>query len=170
VPTVISNITLSQGGVASPAELARKSRRFAFILLAPLCLVGIGFPSLILRPYGGSYVDGATTTLRVLVVAAVPWSLVIIAQSRFRIEQRFHTVTVLTGCFCVTSLGLPLAFAAPFGSAGMAVGWLLAILASTVLAAGLTSRAERGARITGGPEPLSQPRRLLMRSTRVGSS
>jgi O-antigen/teichoic acid export membrane protein len=139
VPAVISNITLSQGAHGPAPTLTAKSRRFSFTLLAPLCAVGILFPSLILRPYGAAYVPGASVALRLLVVAALPWSLVVSAQAQFRIEHRYRTVTLLTGCFCVLSLGVPVALGAAFGTSGMAVGWLLAVLASGILAHRLTS-------------------------------
>jgi O-antigen/teichoic acid export membrane protein len=98
---------------------------------------------LVLRLYGSAYAGAAAVPLRLLVLAALPWSVVIIAQAQLRIEHRFSAVTVLTGCLCAASLGLPIGLAQPFGSIGMAGGFLLSVTASAVLAWRLTAGVAR---------------------------
>jgi hypothetical protein len=142
VPTVISNISLSQGTAASAAALADRGRRLSLLLLAPAA-VGLAVPALILGPYGRVYAADAAGALRLLLIGAVPWTVLILAQARLRTEHRFGALTVLTGCFCAASLSLPVVgalMAAPgWGSTGMAGGWLLAVAGAGVLAWRLTA-------------------------------
>jgi O-antigen/teichoic acid export membrane protein len=134
VPSVISNISLSQGTAASAGTLATRSRRLAFALLAPVVAVAVAVPALFLRWYGGSYADQAATPLRLLMLAAVPWTIVILAQSRLRTEHRFTALTALSAVFCALSLGLPVGFGALWHGTGMAAGWLLAVSVAAVCA------------------------------------
>jgi O-antigen/teichoic acid export membrane protein len=138
VPSVISNISLSQGTAASAGTLAMRSRRLAFALLAPVVAVAVAVPSLFLRWYGGSYVAQGSTPLRLLMLAAVPWTIVILAQSRLRTEHRFTALTALSAAFGALSLGLPVAFGALWHGPGMAAGWLLAVSAAAVCAFGVS--------------------------------
>jgi hypothetical protein len=144
VPSVISNISLSQGTAASASVMAARSRRLAFALLAPIVAVAVAVPSLFLRWYGGSYVNQATTPLRLLMLAAVPWAIVILAQSRLRTEHRFTALTGLSAAFCGLSLGLPVGFGAVWYGTGMAAGWLLAVSAASLCAYGFSSRSSSG--------------------------
>jgi hypothetical protein len=141
VPSVISNISLSQGTAASAGRLAARSRRLAFVLLAPVVAGAVVVPSLFLRWYGQSYVDQASTPLRLLMLAAVPWTIVILAQSRLRTEHRFTALTGLSAAFCALSLGLPVGFGAVWYGTGMAAGWLVAVFAAAVCAYGFSSRS-----------------------------
>jgi O-antigen/teichoic acid export membrane protein len=143
VPSVVANIALSEGSVHSgtgeagsvPAHaLIARARRFSLLLLAPACLVGAALTGVVLRLYGGPYVGGAGWPLRLLVLAALPWTVVMLAQTQLRIEHRFAAVTVLTGAFCVASLGLPLVLAVPFRTLGMAAGWLATVTATAGVA------------------------------------
>lgn len=138
VPSVISNISLSQGTAASAATLATRGRRLAFALLAPVVAVAVVVPSLLLRWYGGSYVAQASTPLRLLMLAAVPWTIVILAQSRLRTEHRFTALTALSAAFCGLSLGLPVGFGARWHGTGMAAGWLLAVSVAAGFAFGVS--------------------------------
>jgi O-antigen/teichoic acid export membrane protein len=144
VPSVISNISLSQGTAASAGHLATRSRRLAFALLAPIVAVALAVPSLFLRWYGGSYVDQATTPLRLLMLAAVPWAIVILAQSRLRTEHRFTALTGLSAALCGLSLGLPVGFGAVWYGTGMAAGWLVAVSGAAACAVGFSSRSSFG--------------------------
>jgi O-antigen/teichoic acid export membrane protein len=146
VPGVISNITLSQGAAAPDPDLIARSRRFSLILLTPGCVLGLVSAEWVLGFYGPEYVAGSAGPLRLLLVAVLPWAIVIIAQAQLRIEHRFLAVTLLTGSLCVGSLGLPAALVPGFGVVGMTVGWLLSVLAATVLAWRLTARSGSGTR------------------------
>jgi O-antigen/teichoic acid export membrane protein len=127
VPSVVSNITLSEGGSAPVRELVARSRRLCLALVAPACLAGVLLTGVVLGWYGTAYASGAGLALRLMLLAAVPWTIVILAQTRLRIEHRFPALTVLTGVFCLASLVLPVAAAPAFAVPGMAVGWLVAV-------------------------------------------
>jgi O-antigen/teichoic acid export membrane protein len=142
VPSVISNISLSQGTAASAGTLATRSRRLAFALLAPIVAGAVVVPALLLRWYGGSYVEQGTTPLRLLMLAAVPWTVVILAKSRLRTEHRFTAMTALSAVFCVLSLALPVGFGQAWSGTGMAAGWLLAVSTAAACAFGIVRRRQ----------------------------
>lgn len=149
VPSVIANISLSQGSAASARTLAARAAMFSVVLLAPACAVGVLAPGLILSLYGGSYVDAAAPSLRLLLLAALPWTLVIVTQARLRTEHRFGTLTALTAGFCLLALGLPVGLAPAWGGTGMAAGWTLAVSVAAVLAWLCTVRRPDAANIGG---------------------
>jgi O-antigen/teichoic acid export membrane protein len=142
VPSVISNISLSQGTAASAGTLATRGRRLAFALLAPIVAGAVVVPALLLRWYGESYVEQGTTPLRLLMLAAVPWTVVILAKSRLRTEHRFTAMTALSAVFCVLSLALPVGFGQAWSGTGMAAGWLLAVSTAAACAFGIMRRRQ----------------------------
>jgi O-antigen/teichoic acid export membrane protein len=147
VPSVVSNISLSQGTSASAGALAARSRRFAVLLLAPPVLVGVLAPGLVLGLYGAGYSDGAAMSLRLLMLGVLPWTVVILAQSRLRTEHRFRALTALTAVFCALSLVLPVTVGLVSGSGtGMSAGLLSAAVATALLAGYLTRIGDRTVR------------------------
>jgi O-antigen/teichoic acid export membrane protein len=148
VPSVVSNISLSQGTSASAGALASRSGRFALLLLAPAVALGVFAPGLILGLYGTDYTRGAAMPLRLLLLGVLPWTVVILVQSRLRTEHRFRALTLLTAVFCVLSLVLPVTVGLVVGSGtAMAAGLLVAASAAALLAAYLTyPRGDRAVR------------------------
>jgi hypothetical protein len=71
-------------------------------------------------------------------LAAVPWTIVILAQSRLRTEHRFTALTGLSAVFCALSLGLPVGGGAVWHGPGMAAGWLVAVSAAALCAYGFS--------------------------------
>jgi O-antigen/teichoic acid export membrane protein len=139
VPSVVSNISLSQGTSTSAGALAARSRRFSVLLLAPAVAVGVLAPGLVLGLYGAGYARGAATPLRLLLLGVLPWTVVILAQSRLRTEHRFRALTLLTAVFCVLSLVLPVTAGLVSGSGtGMSAGLLTAAVVAAALAGYLT--------------------------------
>jgi O-antigen/teichoic acid export membrane protein len=135
-------VTLSQGSTGPAGALAGRGHRFSLLLLAPLCAGGVLLAGPVLDLYGAAYASAGAQALRLLMLAAVPWSVVVITQAQLRIEHRFPAVTVLTGCLCAGALTLPVALAPALGGTGMALGWLVCVLAAAVLAARLARPAE----------------------------
>jgi O-antigen/teichoic acid export membrane protein len=150
VPAVVSNISLSQGTSASAGALAARGRRFAALLLVPAVLVGVLAPGLVLSLYGAGYSDGAAMSLRLLMLGVLPWTVVILAQSRLRTEHRFPALTTLTAVFCVLSLVLPVTVGLVSGSGmGVSAGLLAATVATALLAGYLTRIGHRTVRSDG---------------------
>jgi O-antigen/teichoic acid export membrane protein len=147
VPSVISNVTLSQGGAGS--DHVARGRRFSLLLIAPVAVVGCLAAGPILHLYGGEYADGASTPLRLMLLAALPWTVVMLAKTQLRMEHRFVAVTALTAVFCAGSLGPPLLVGPRFGVTGMAAAWLVAVIVTAVVAWDLT-RASRPRVLAGG--------------------
>jgi O-antigen/teichoic acid export membrane protein len=142
VPSVVSNIALTQGTSASAGALAARGRTFSMLLLAPAVAVGGLAPGFVLGLYGSEYANGAAMSLRLLIVGVIPWTVVILAQSRLRTEHRFRALTVLTAVFCALSLVLPVTVGLVTGSGtGTAAGLLAAATAAALLAAYLTREA-----------------------------
>jgi O-antigen/teichoic acid export membrane protein len=147
VPAVVSNISLSQGTSASAGALAARGRRFAALLLAPAVVVGVALPGPVLGLYGAEYANGAAAPLRLLMLGVLPWTVVVLAQSRLRTEHRFRALTALTAVFCALSLVLPVTVGLVSGSGtGMAAGLLAAALAAALLAGYLTRISHHGLR------------------------
>jgi hypothetical protein len=137
VPAVIANITLSQA--TSESDHLRRARRFCLLLVAPGSVIGILGAGLLLTLYGEAYVDGASTPLRLMLLAAVPWAILMLTKTQLRLEHRFVAVTALTAVFCAGSLGLPFLVGSAAGVTGMAAGWLVAVVASGVFGWGLAN-------------------------------
>jgi O-antigen/teichoic acid export membrane protein len=144
VPSVIANIALSEGGRGTAggdllgtglaSAVVARARRFSLLLLAPAAVVGVALAGVILELYGGAYVRSAAQPLRLMVLAALPWTIVIMAQSQLRAEHRFRALTVVTGVFCAISLTVPVVGGVASGVHAMAAGWLGAVTATAVLA------------------------------------
>ncbi|GAA0936084.1 hypothetical protein GCM10009557_95680 [Virgisporangium ochraceum] len=144
VPAVVSNISLSQGTSDSAGTLVARSRRFSALLLAPVLVVCVVVPGLVLMWYGADYEDGAATSLRILMVGVMPWTVVILSQSRLRTEHRFTQLTVLTSVFCGLALALPVTVGLVTRSGtGMSAGWAVAVGVTAGLAVVQTARAKR---------------------------
>jgi O-antigen/teichoic acid export membrane protein len=139
VPSVVGNISLSQGTSTSAGSLAARTRRFSALLLAPAVAIGALAPGVVLSLYGAAYAGGAAMSLRLLLLGVLPWTVVILAQSRLRTEHRFRALTLLTAVFCALSLVLPVTAGLVSGSGtGMSGGLLAAAVAAALLAAYLT--------------------------------
>ena len=149
VPAVISNITLSQA--TSGSDHLRRARRFCLLLIAPGSVIAILGAGLMLALYGEAYVAGATTPLRLMLLAAVPWAVLMLTKTQLRLEHRFVAVTALTAAFCAGALGLPFLIGSAAGVTGMAAGWLVAVVASGVIGWGLTNPPRSPVVVRGAP-------------------
>jgi O-antigen/teichoic acid export membrane protein len=129
VPSVIANISLSEG-----AATVARARRFSLLLLAPAAIAGVALAGPVLEMYGAAYVRGAVQPLRLMLLAGLPWTIVIMAQSQLRAEHRFRALTLVTGVFCVVSLTVPVVAGVAGGVRAMAAGWFGAVAATALLA------------------------------------
>jgi O-antigen/teichoic acid export membrane protein len=145
VPSVVSNLALSEGATEGAGRSGAKAERFVLTLLAPGCAAATLAAGPLLAMYGPDYAAGATWPLRCFVVSAVPWALVVISQSRLRLDGRYRDVTGLTLLFCALSLGLPLTLGHWLGLDGIGLGWLAATALTALPVAASRRRPARQA-------------------------
>ena len=144
VPSVVANMALSEGATEGAVRSAARAERFVLALLVPACAVGALVASPLLAAYGPAYARAGVLPLRCFVVAAVPWAVVLVSQSRLRLEGRYREVTALTLSFCLLSLGLVLVLVRLLGLPGTGLGWLAAATL-TALAVHARRPSRRGA-------------------------
>ncbi len=92
------------------------------VLLAPF----------ILRVFGPKYAEGGTMTLRLLALAAIPHTVVLLALVTARLQHRMVEVIAIQAATSITTLGMGLALVGDMGGLGAAIGWLAA---QTIVAA-----------------------------------
>jgi len=149
LPSVVANMALSEGATEGAARSAAKAERFVLALLVPACAAGSLVAAPVLAVFGPDYAAGAALPLRCFVASAVPWAVVVISQSRLRVEGRHREVTSLTLLFCLLSLGLPLAVTGWLGLAGVGLGWLAAVSMTALVVVARASRQEVVPPMTG---------------------
>lgn len=113
--------------IADPADLLVRGRRVVGQLLRlvtpAVALVVIGAP-LILRLFGSAYAAGGVTTLRVLALSALPFTLVSTVIAALRVQRRTHLVFAINATILVLVGGVTW-FALPhFGILAAAYAWL----------------------------------------------
>lgn len=86
----------------------------AIVLLAPL----------LLSVFGPEYAEGGTLTLRLLVLAAIPHTVLLLALVMARLQHRMREVIAIQAATSVIVLGAALLLAAEHGGLGAAIGWL----------------------------------------------
>lgn len=128
---------------AHPGSAARYAwsmlRRIAVTILPAAVLVIVAAPWLLML-FGAHYSDGATPTLRLMMLALFPGMLLALYVTRCRLENRTGTLALLQGVQAVMMIGGTLLLAEPLGLA--AVGWsvLVAELLPALLVAPGTIR------------------------------
>lgn len=94
------------------------------VLLAPL----------LLRVFGAEYAEGGTLALRILALAAIPHTVVLLGLVTARVQHRMREVIAIQVATSVIVLGTALALIGGLGGTGAAVGWLAG---QTLVAIGL---------------------------------
>jgi O-antigen/teichoic acid export membrane protein len=84
------------------------------ILLAPL-LLGI---------FGSDYVVGGTQILRLLTLAAIPYTVVALALVVARIQYRLREVVAIQAAVALLALGSSAVLVQRYGGTGVAAAWL----------------------------------------------
>ncbi|MDX6701023.1 MAG: hypothetical protein QOF26_1249 [Baekduia sp.] len=114
------------------AQYVREVRRQTLRLVAPLALLlALGAP-LALRLFGREYAAGATDTLRLLSLAAIPNVVVALGVSARRVARRMRAVVGIVAGQCGLVMAISLLLLPRDGVAGVGVAWLVA---STAVAA-----------------------------------
>ena len=121
--------TMVVEGSADPGRLgaltAQVCKRLAVIVL-PIVLVVLVAAPLVLSIYGRAYAEASSGVLRLLVLAAIPRTLVIVVQSAARARGRAHTTLWTEGLTCGCVLGTAAVLLPVLGPFGIGVAWLAA--------------------------------------------
>src|SRR3954453_204983 len=109
---------------ATAAQLARRALiRFGAILVPCLLLIAALAP-LLLKPFGEEYVQHATTSLRLMTLAAIPQALVHLWGVLQRHDGATFRIAVLQACSTVLLIGLLLVLVPKYGLTGAGIAWL----------------------------------------------
>ena len=110
---------------AAAAHLARRALiRFGAILVPALLLIAALAP-LLLKPFGEEYVQHATTSLRLMTLAAIPQALVHLWGVLLRHEGATFRIAVLQACSAALLIGLLLVLVPKFWLTGAGMAWLV---------------------------------------------
>jgi O-antigen/teichoic acid export membrane protein len=115
-------------GSFAPGELRptlMRAGRYAMVITIPLAgVVGLGAP-ILLRLFGASYADQATTLLRWLALASPLMAFTSLFFSALRVRKRVGEMILLAGLICAITLAYPFVAVDTPQLHSMAVGWLI---------------------------------------------
>ena len=114
--------------------------RHTLKLLTPAVVAIMLLAPLVLSVFGPDYVAGGTTTLRVLVLAAFPHTVVLMALVSARLQLRLREVIIIQAVTAILVLGTAVALVNTYGGLGAAIAWLGG---QTVVAAALLATRVR---------------------------
>lgn len=121
------SISLVAEGAADPARLRTLTAdticHAGVLVTGAVGAVLIGAP-LLMMLFGPAYAVEGTTTLRVLAIACLPWTLTTIYAAVARARGRTFSVAVVHGAALVLFAGGALALVDAYGPAGVAAAWL----------------------------------------------
>ncbi len=143
LPTVISNIALSEGARSRPWEAARRARLLALVVVLPIALAVAVLAHPVLSIFGGHYAGQGTTLLRLFMLSLLPWTFMVLASSALRGENRHWPVTASSASFAIATIALPTILGARLGLDGLGIGWTLGV---TLAAVQLELHSRLGAR------------------------
>lgn len=156
VPLAFGQSLVAHGAVNQErlAEYHRQALKQTLRLLVPVVALVVALAPVGLGLFGPWYAAHATTTLRLLVLSAVPNAVVALEVSRARVARRMATVVTVLVSLCALVLGLTLLLVPRAGIAGAGIAWLGAqsMVAAVIL----------------GRHQLTALRARLVRSTTAG--
>ena len=113
-------------GTTDPGLLLRHARstlRLGGLFLVPATIVILACAPLLLDLFGSTYARAGSTTLRILVLAAVPRSVVSLYTSVARVQVKVGQILLRVGGATVVILTLVITLGRRHGIEGIAVGW-----------------------------------------------
>lgn len=120
----------------SPDRLAEHLRsllpRLGALLGLAVVVLGLGAP-LLLRLYGGDYAAAGGTVVRLLTLAVLPRSVIIVSIAVARVQRRTGRVLAIQAAAAGAVLTLALLLAHPLGISGVGLAWLIAQSALAVV-------------------------------------
>ena len=140
---------------ASLPALERKAALQGARVLLPTVLAAVLLAPHVLSLFGGDYAAEATTLLRLLALAALPYFVLTLALSVARVERRLRPAVLAWTTQAVLALALAAPLLDALGVTGAGVAWLGSQCAVAVGV--LAVRARRGVLSPGIPAPASPP-------------
>ena len=126
---IASNLaaSLAVEGAIDEAQLGLYARRVFIqilrLLAAPLLIILIGAP-LILNIFGAGYASQSPILLRLLTLAALPYSINAVVLSLARVRNQIRVIIAVQGTFCLLVLSLSYTLLLRYGLVGIGIAWL----------------------------------------------
>lgn len=119
---------LTVESATAEASLAAYSRRIlgqTLMLLSGVVLIMVVAAPAILRIFGGGYAAEGTALMRLLVLAALPYSVNATAVAVARVQKRMKAILVIEATLCLLALGLSHVLLPRWGITGVGIAWLV---------------------------------------------
>ncbi|MEV7027530.1 hypothetical protein AB0O00_36055, partial [Kitasatospora sp. NPDC093558] len=104
----------------------RRVLRHSGAVLAAAALFATPAAPWVLSVFGADYARAGTTTLRLLVLSALPNLVVAVAVAACRVQRRLRVVLAVLAAQAALALGLTVLLLAPMGVTGAGLAWLVA--------------------------------------------
>ncbi|MCU1497034.1 MAG: hypothetical protein JWM47_987 [Acidimicrobiales bacterium] len=146
---VSSNVTdalVAEGSVAQrdlAAKVRRNGAQVALLVIPGVAVTVLAAPQ-IMAVFGGGYGGEAVTTLRLLALSAVPNAVTTMVLAVAHVRRRMWLVVLLQSLVACLTLGMSWVLLDSHGVTGVAAGWLVAQLATAIVAVAVTIRVEPG--------------------------
>lgn len=136
VPTAVATSAFAR--CATCADMSERTlERMMRLTLIGLVLVVPGLmisSSLLLSTFGGEYVTGGHSLLKLLLVSVFPYTINTFVVTDYRIRQHVRGVVAVSGLIALLSLALIIVFGLTCALPGVGVGWLGGQLIGAVFA------------------------------------
>lgn len=103
---------------------ARRSLKFAFLLLVPAVVLVLAIADKLLLLFGSSYSQSGTTLLRILALSSFPMAINYIYLSTKRVERKLAVLAGLSALIAIPILVLSYLLLPEMGIKGVGVAWL----------------------------------------------
>jgi len=130
---------LTVEGSTNPELLPALTRQVVmrlYALLTPIVLFTLAAAPMILLVYGKQYADGSSDVLRLLVVGALPRTLLIVAQSVARAQGNARTLVLTEAVTCALVLTISTTLLPELGATAVGVAWIVGNVAVLPLVLG----------------------------------
>ncbi len=136
IPTAIASSLLAEGSHAGGeiGEHFQRAFRLTLLVMVPATALWCASAPVLLSLFGSFYASEGVVTLRLLSLAALPLSIVLLYLTRARVNREMRRVLLITGVTGGGALVLGTLFASYGGANGTSLGFLLA---NTIVAAAL---------------------------------
>lgn len=148
VPSIISNMSLSEGSRDLPWRTADRARKFAVSIIVPVTIVLLVLSGPLLSLFGPAYAAHGTWPLRVFAISLVPWTFYNINQAALRADSHHRDLTIVSTVFALMTLLGPIILGLVWGLVGLAAGWTLGVSVTSLVLTLLAIRHRRSERAT----------------------
>lgn len=124
----------------SGPQLVRKTVMMISVIAGPMLVIMLVAAPLVLSIFGAEYAQEASSTLRVLSVSVIPFSVLQLALSWARINNRRRAMLTINIATYVLVVALAIPFMLWWGVVGVALAWVVAMTCVAVAVGGLLLR------------------------------